>query len=69
MNRRPATREDLKVGATVYKGNGKAAWKVTEVGHDDSGAAFVAVCKPSTFHQRKPGAGSMQSPAAFTVEA
>lgn len=69
MNRRPATIEDLKFGATVYKGSGKAVWKVCETGADVNGARYVVVCKASTFHKRKPGSGSMQSPGAFTVDA
>lgn len=31
MNRRPATAEDMTIGAIVFKGNGKVAYRVARV--------------------------------------
>lgn len=31
MTRRPATAEDMTIGATVYKGNGKVAYRVAGI--------------------------------------
>lgn len=44
MNRRTATDADMKIGAIVYKGNGKVQWTVTysEVVYDGSTRYMVS---------------------------
>jgi hypothetical protein len=47
MNRRPATRDDLAIGARCYKGNGVVEYVITNR-FERSGREWFTVCKTTS---------------------